>query len=493
VTDTGRIRQGVGPVARRILFGDTVDHAIEPELSTIAEIDRAHLVMLAETRQVAPAAAAQLVAAVERMIGDQFGALRGRPAPRGAYLVYEEQLAALAGAEVAGILQTGRSRNDLNATVFAIRLRRTVAGLCEACAGLEATLLRQARRARAVAMPLSTHGQPALPGTYGFYLAGIASAVARDGAAMLGVLEGLGRCPLGAGAVGGTTLGIRPARTASLLGFVAPVRHAQDAVASRDTALRALASATLLGVTLSRAATDLLGMVSAGYLWLPDDLVGSSSMMPQKRNPFLLEHVQGKAAAALGAFAAAVTAMHAKPFTNCIAVGTEGTAPVWSALREIEHAVILLHLVVAGAEPVPETMRSAGERGMVIATELANRLVLHAGMPFRRAHYVVGTLVNVAHETGAPLAEVARAAQARGEIELAAEALDGLDVETVARATESGGGPGPAAFGACWGELVDEWRSRRRALGAHRTRWATAAEALDRATHTLIHDAREEP
>ncbi len=492
MNDTGRIRRGIGAQAQRILFGETVDRSLELELPLVAEVDRAHLVMLAESGLVARPQLAALAAAVEALRASGFAPLRGRAAPRGSYLVYEDQLAELAGPEVAGVLATGRSRNDLNATTFQLRLRRELAAMFDEAARLEAVILRRAWKARAVAMPLSTHGQPAMPASYGFYLGGVASALGRDVAALLAVLEGVERCPLGANAVAGTTLAIDPARTAALLGFPRAVRHALDAVASRDLALRALSAAAILGVTLSRIATDLLQLISAGWLRLPDHLVGSSSAMPQKRNPYFLEHVQGKAAAAAGAFTSAVMSMHAKPFTNCIAVGTEGTAGLWAALTEVQHAMILLRLVVADAQAMPEAMQAAGERGFVTATELANRLVVDRGLPFRRAHFLVGALVSSAVEAELTLPEAAARAAASGQLELPAEALIGLEPEAVARAAEYGGGPGPASFERTWSELEGEWRHRRAQVRALRAGWREAAAMLEREVRALIGESESE-
>lgn len=486
--DTGRIRRGIGAQAQRILFGETVDRALEHELPLVAEVDRAHLVMLAESGLVARPRLAQLAAAVEALRASGFAALRGRAAPRGSYLVYEAQLAEQAGPEVAGVLATGRSRNDLNATTFQLRLRGALAATFDEAARLEAVILRRAWRGRAVAMPLTTHGQPAMPASYGFYLSGVAAALGRDAAAILAALDGVERCPLGANAVAGTTLPIDPARTAALLGFARPVRHALDAVASRDLALRALSAVAILGVTLSRVATDLLHLISAGWLRLPDHLVGSSSAMPQKRNPYFLEHVQGKAAAAAGAFASAAMAMHAKPFTNCIAVGTEGTAGLWAALVEVQHAMILLRLVIADAEVAPAEMAAAGERGHVTATELANRLVVERGLPFRRAHFLVGALVTAAVEAEETLPQAAARARASGQLELPAEALVGLSPDEVARAAEHGGGPGPASFARTWGELVEEWRGRRARVRVARARWREAAARLEREVQALLAD-----
>ena len=164
-------------------------------------------------------------------------------------------------------------------------------------------------------MPGYTHYQAAVPTTYGHHLGGVAGAIDRDLEALAAASAGLDTSPLGAGVGHGTTQPIAPVRTAALLGFERPAPHSLDAVASRDVVLRLLAAAAVLGVTASRLAADLLLWTTAefAFLELPDELVGSSSAMPQKRNPFLLEHVKGRSARAAGAFVAAATAMHASP------------------------------------------------------------------------------------------------------------------------------------------------------------------------------------
>jgi argininosuccinate lyase len=481
--DTGRLRHSVTDEARRILFGGTADAAIDAELGFIADVDRAHLVMLVERRLVNIAHARPLLAAIDALVASRFAALRGQPAPRGVYLLYEDHLIRTLGPEIGGVLQTGRSRNDLAATTFRLRLRAPVGALLREALRLQAILVRRAERYQGVCMPAYTHYQAAVPISYGHYLAGVASALGRDLDGVITASEDLDRSALGAGAVGGTTLPIDVARTAALLGFRRPVAHSIDAVASRDVALRLLAGAAVLGVTLSRAATDLLLWTSneLGLLALPDDLVGSSSMMPQKRNAFLLEHVQGRSAAALGALVGAATAMHATPFTNSIAVGTEGTAPLEGALRATREAVILLRLVVAGARPVPDAMAARAVAGYTTATELANRLVTTGGLAFRSAHHAVGTLVRDALGRGESLEHAvihwppAASADVRG-----------LDPAAVAQASEYGGGPGPRSLAACVRQLRADWTARAAGLAQRRRGWQAAAHALDAEVARLL-------
>src|SRR5205823_6718531 len=137
-----------------------------------------------------------------------FAALRDRAAPRGLYLLYESYLIEQLGARAGGVLHTARSRNDLNATILRLRLRGPYLRLLREALRLQAVLLSRARRFSGVVMPIYTHFQAALPVTYGHYLAGVAQALERDIAGLIALADDLNRCPLGAGAVGGTSLPI---------------------------------------------------------------------------------------------------------------------------------------------------------------------------------------------------------------------------------------------------------------------------------------------
>lgn len=483
--NTGRITRTLTPAARRIIFGSNADSSVEAEMAHASQVDLAHLVMLAERGIVGRDQARALLDAIVRLRAADFAPLRGQAAPRGLYLLYETYLIGLLGPDVGGVLQTARSRNDLNATVARLRLRAPFLRLVGEALRLQAVLLRRARRYADVVMPAYTHYQASVPVTYGHYLAGVAQALARDTAACLEAGADLDRCPLGAGAAGGTSLPIDQERTALLLGFARTALNSTDAVASRDLVLRLLGSAAVLGVTLSRMAADLLlwSTTEFAFLSLPDNLVGSSSMMPQKRNPFLLEHVQGRSGAALGSFVAAAYAMHATPFSNSVAVSTEAVAQVWPALQKTTEAVTLLRLVAAGASPDPRAMLERARDGYTSATELANRLVVEAGEPFRSAHRTVGELIREAVADGGKSLEEA-AGRLVGERRLAS--LDGLDPQSVARASVYGGGPGPAALDRCLRAAREEWSracGRRRELAQ---RWRAAEVELSEAVGRVV-------
>ncbi|WP_194924842.1 lyase family protein [Catenulispora pinisilvae] len=475
---TGRLSTALNPQAHAIVYGaDPAADAAE-ELRLISEVDRAHLVMLTERGVIAAAHSARLLAQIERLRGTDFAQLRDRPMPRGVYLAYEGLLSELLGDEVGGVLHTGRSRNDLGATTVRLRAREHCVGLLDAVDALAESLLDRAVKYQDVVMPAYTHGQPAVPITFGHYLVGVAASVVRGYTDLVAAGAEIEVNPLGAGAVGGTSVPIDPARTAELLGFTGVAVNSVDAVASRDFALRLLAGISTLGVTVTRVARDLSVWTSeeSGLLHLADDLVGSSSMMPQKRNPFLLEYIQGKASASLGYYVGAASAMASAGYTNAIAVGTEAMRQLWPGLREGAAAATLLRLVVDGATPDEQRMNRRAADGFTAATYLAERLVA-AGVPFRTAHHEVGRRVLAALDAGAPL-------DADG-----ASGTD-LDPAAVAAASAYGGGPGGGTVVRAVDLLRERMSGPRGLLAARRGRWAEAAAMLDEAARTIVGDGK---
>jgi argininosuccinate lyase len=469
VTGTGRLVGELGQRTRRVVYGPLSPADIAAELPLMLRVDRAHTVMLAEQGLVSREAAAALLHCMDTLRVED---LADRPAPRGLYLMYEGYLIERLGADVGGVLHTGRSRNDLKATMTSLGLRDWLLEFASQVLRLEAVLLCRARAYGGVVMPVYTHFQAAMPLTYGHYLLGVARALSREIDALRHAAGGLDTCPLGASAVAGTDLPIAPDRTARLLGFAAPAAHAVDAVASRDVPLRLLGAATGIAVVLSRLATDLQIWSTAEFAFVafPDRLVGGSSAMPQKRNAFLLEHVKAKPAHAIGAYAAAASAMAATPFTNTIEVGTEAVGAVWPGLDAVSGSVLLSQVLVSGARPQPARMRERAEDGFTAATALANRLV-RAGVPFRAAHHAVGDAVRRAVEAGATNLADFVDPQWR---ELAAGGLD-----DVVSAQRYGGGPG--AFDDTYQESKLDWRGRCDWLAALRRADAEAQALLDKA------------
>ena len=409
--NTGRIRRTLLASARAAVYPPLAPDEIESELIVGSEVDCAHIVMLLEQKLLPSAVGIELLRAIDRLRRSNFQPLANRVPLRGLYLMYEDYLIEFAGPEVGGALQIHRSRNDYNATAQKMAARDPLRKLTAEGARLVAILLAKARRYKETLMPVYTHGQAALPGSYGFYLSGVAEALMRELEGLAAASAQIETCPLGAGAAVGAAAPIRPERTANLLGFREPCSHALDAVASRDWALRLLASCATLGVLLSRIAADLSQWLTAefGFLCLPDSLVGSSSAMPQKRNPFLLEHVAGRAAALPSAFSAAAAAMSRAPFTNAIAANNEGIRPLQDAMKECRECLLLLRLLIASAVPDSPIMRARAEAGATAAAYTAHVLCARYQLSFRSAHRLLGEAITASGEqTGRYCAEFVR-------------------------------------------------------------------------------------
>ncbi|GIG71593.1 argininosuccinate lyase [Phytomonospora endophytica] len=463
----GRIAGQLRPRTRTIVYGELSQAELETELPFMIRVDRAHVVMLAEQNLIDPDAARQLLNCMADLTEQRYRPLLSRPAPRGLYLMYEGYLIDSIGPEIGGVLHTGRSRNDLKATITSMRFRQWALDFSEQATRLEGVLLSRARAYRTTTMPVYTHFQAAMPATYGYYLLGVALAIGRELDAVQAAAEGLRTSPLGASAVAGTDLPIDASRTADLLGFANTTLHALDAVASRDVPLRILAAATSLTVTLSRLATDLQlwSTTEFGFIDFPDRLVGGSSAMPQKRNAFLLEHVKAKPGQALGSWAAAAGTIASTPFTNSIEVGTEAVASIWHGLRAAEHSVLLSQVLVSGARPRKTRMNERAQAGFTSATSIANRLVRH-GVPFRTAHHMVGDAVRTAVAANSTSLADFGPPGWLDDIGMATE-----DLAALVRDHVFGGGPG--AFAEAHRAGVEHWSTHRQ----WHQRWRKKEEA----------------
>lgn len=478
MTHPGRLTSTLGKRAQRLVYGEVTPALLADELSLITEIDLAHVVMLAEQGLLGPRAAALLLQQIRRLRAENFASLQGLPAPRGVYLMYEGYLIRMLGDDVGGRLHTGRSRNDLKATVTTMRLRTWALDLIAEAVRLQLVLLSRARAHRDVVMPVYTHFQAAMPMTYGHYLTGVALALSRDTRATMEALSGLSACPMGAGAVAGCDLPINAGRVAALLGFDQPPIHAMDAVASRDVVLRLLAAVSCMSVTLGRLATDLQlwSTEEFGFVAFPDRLVGGSSAMPQKRNAFLLEHVKAKAAIGIGAWTAAATAMKSTPFTNTVEVGTEAVAAADPGFHAVRDSVLLCQLLVSGARPQPGRMALRAGQAFVTATGMANRLTRY-GVPFRTAHVLVGDAVRRAVQEGSSRLHLTGLPPG-----LPRAAVRDLPLAEAWQSLDQGGGPGAfmRSFSAAHQAAAYQHTGCERAREALRTAAADLAEAVAR-------------
>lgn len=482
---TGRIKSTLHPEASAIVFDCDLQRAAKDELPFYADIDRAQAIMLERVGLIDRDLARKVLTELDKLQAENFQSIATRLSPRGSYLAYEDHLRSVIGSEASN-LHLGRSRNDINATLLKLKLRTPYQVLSNELLTLLRLLCSLAREHLETDFPLHTHRQPALPSTFAHHLTAFASALARDLDSLLGVRAILNLSCLGAGAGGGTTLPILPELTAKLLGFSMPPLNSIDSVASRDLVLRVLATCAILGSSLSRIAETLLLWVSdQGLATLPDELVGSSSAMPHKRNPFLLEQAQGKAGGILGCFVAAVTAMHSTPFTNCVAVGTEATRNVWPGIDHSIGAARLIRLCLSGLVIAEERASAMLETSFVNAMETATRLALGGNLDFRSAHNEVGQLVTTAIENGAP------SLLTIGQHDRALNSATSPPPDVIARTARAGGGPAPDAVATSLGELESGIERAAAALRDLGKGWSRAQEGLRSAIANVIGPTRQ--
>jgi len=356
----------------------------------------------------------------------------------------ESRLRELIGAP-AGRLHTARSRNDQVALDFRLWLREAIDGLDGQLADLIAAFLDRAEEHAATIMPGYTHLQVAQPVTFGHHLLAYVEMLGRDRGRLADCRRRLNESPLGAGALAGTGFPIDTAATATALGFARPMTNSMDAVSARDFALEFLAFGAILATHLSRFAEELVLWTSEGFRFvaLGDSFTTGSSIMPQKRNPDAAELVRGKAGQAIGALVQLLVMLKGLPLTYGKDMQEDKEA-VFLAVDNLGLSLAAMAGMVRDMQPDAAAMRRACDRGFITATDLADGLVRHLGLPFREAHHITGTLVRLAEQKRAGLADLSLEEMRRIEPRITAEIRAGLTVEAAVESRTSPGGTAPA-------------------------------------------------
>ena len=289
-------------------------------------------------------------------------------------------------------LHTGRSRNEQVSLDLRLYLRRRIPALQQRVAELIAACADQAERAGAALMPSYTHLRRAQPVLVAHYFLSHAAALRRDHARLAAAADEADALTLGSGAVAGTSYPVDTARLAAALGFSRIVRNSIDASSDRDFVAGFLYACSVTMVHLSRIAEDLVIFTGEehGFFDLADASATGSSMMPQKKNPDPLELVRGKTGRAIGRLTGWLVTMKGLPsgYNKDL---QEDKEAVFDAEATLSASLWAAHAVVSRLSlNADRTGRAAS--GLLLATDVADYLVSR-GMPFRRAHEVVGTMV----------------------------------------------------------------------------------------------------
>jgi len=289
-------------------------------------------------------------------------------------------------------LHTGRSRNEQVSLDLRLYLRRRIPLVQRGVAAVVDALAAQATAAGDALMPSFTHFRPAQPVLIAHFFLSHAAPLRRDFARLQGAREECDALPLGSGAIAGTAYAIDVDALAHDLGFSRVVDNSMDASSDRDFAVTFLYASALTMVHLSRLAEDLIVLSgdAHGFFELSDAMSTGSSMMPQKKNPDPLELVRGKSGRALGHLVGLLTTIKGLP-TGYNKDLQEDKEAVFGAEDTVGGCLAVVRSVVNGLTMNRDRAASAAS-GLLLATDVADYLV-GRGVPFRRAHEIVGALV----------------------------------------------------------------------------------------------------
>ncbi|MBW7926969.1 MAG: argininosuccinate lyase [Fimbriimonadaceae bacterium] len=403
----------------------------------------AHARMLGAEGMLTREESDRLVAGLEEILAEGSSSL-----PRDVediHTAVELRLAELVG-DVAGKLHTARSRNDQVATDTRLYLRSRLPELQSFIKELQRVLLATSRDQRRTVMPGYTHQQRAQPYTLGFHLMAHFWALQRHGWRLANVDAVTAFSPLGSAALAGTGFPIDRFATAQELGFVEPIPNALDATSDRSFVLDALHALAALMIDLSRISQELVlwSGVEFGFVTLSDSMTTGSSIMPQKRNPDMAELIRGRTGRAIANWVALATTLKALPL-GYNRDTQDDKPPLFESLDLTEDALRLTGLMLKGATWHADRMRQAMKRDFSTATDLAD-LLASRGMPFRKAHEVVGKVTRACRERGIGLEDLTAEDLAKLAPEAPPESLAALKPERSALARNSYGGPGLKAM-----------------------------------------------
>jgi len=478
-----RILQPSFDTAKRYLF------------SPLMAVNKAHVLMLQKQGIISQECARALLAALFQIEAEGPEALDYQSGVEDLYFNIERRLIALAGAERGGNLQLARSRNDLGAALYRLLLRGRLLGTLERLNRFRATLLAFARRHLQTIMPGYTHTQPAQPTTLAHYLAGVLSLLERDATRLRAAYAITNRSPLGAAAFTTSAFPVDRQYVADLLGFARPIESSYDAISASDHLSETAAALVILAANLSRLTTDLLfwSTREARAIRIGNDLVQISSIMPQKRNPVVLEHLRARLGHVYGHALTILTLSHNIPYGDTQDIEDEILEPLLGVFQAADAVLELYRVVFESLEVDHGHLLARSAEGFITATELADTLVREKGLAFRTAHTIVARLVEMATAQGlspdqvgvAMLEEAAQMVIGR-PLGLTEEALHrALDPINFVAARCVMGGPAPEATAAVLESLKEALLRDRSWLSEERARLMRVRAALEEQARTV--------
>jgi len=368
-------------------------------LKSVVNINKAHVMMLIEEGIINRNEGKKIL----EVLANLDKGIELKPDLEDVHMAVEEEVIKAVGKDVGGNLNLAKSRNDQVATAIRMNLREELLSLIESTLWLQEALIQKSEENLDTIIPGYTHLQPAQPITFAHYLLAQFDALARSLKRIEEAYDRVNQCPMGAGALATTSFPISRERVADLLGFDGVLENSLDAVSTRDFLLEVLAVLSIMAVDVTRFVEDLIvwSTMEFGIIELPDEFASTSSIMPQKKNPDVLEVIRARMSLILGDFVASATMLKALPSAYNLDF-QEVTPKLWEAIETAKGSLKMLSKIILNLKVKPKPLDKPA-LSFLASTELANLLVQNYRVPFRTAHKIVGALVRVLVEEGKSL------------------------------------------------------------------------------------------
>ena len=456
----------------------------------LGQINKASIVMLTEAGLVPESLGATIAAGIAQVIAEQ-----SEPGSRRSsdYLVFEELLVDVAGRD-ASRLHTGRSRQDIGSTSRRLALRDALLDTYESLLAPRDALLALAEQHTATVIPGYTHGVQAQPTSLAHYLLAFAAALERDAQRLEEAYARVNRSPLGAAALGTSGFPIDRERLAVLLGFGAVLENSYDAnhVSSVDSKTELASALAISAISVGQFSEDVHVQYHdpAPWLLLDRSLTGISSIMPQKRNPIVLERLRQIASTVLGDAQTVFLTAHN---TSTGMIDYRGADQVLETADKASRMYTLYADIVNGLEVDAERSLAEVDADYATMTEVADTLLRHADVPFRVGHHYASELTEYGRAHGKRPKELSAEELLHIYDETYGEPLpvsvdrirEALDPEQMVAGRQGLGGPQPAETRRMLGDGRQQLDAGRRWLDEARGALEKAETALESAFSAL--------
>jgi argininosuccinate lyase len=355
-------------------------------------VDKAHTAMLAKQGIIDKKDATAILKALDTIEKGGAGAVHIEEF-EDVHMAIESKLIKSAGENVGGRMHSGRSRNDEVATCVRISARKELLGLMADLLELRNAIVGLAEKNIDTVMPGFTHLQHAQPTTLAHHLMAHASALDRDFERLVDAYKYVNINPLGSAAFASTGYPLDREYTTKLLGFDRPMDNSMDGVSARDFILTTIGAVAILETGLSRLAGELVlwSTPEFGFVELDDAYASTSSIMPQKKNPDILELIRGRSGTVIGHMVSAFAIVKGLPYSYNSDL-QEVTPQLLRSFEISRSSVRIMAGAVSTLKINDKEMARKSTMGFTTATEIADTIVRSTGLPFRTAHGIVGRL-----------------------------------------------------------------------------------------------------